>query len=160
MSGKRYKDNRDAYTVKGYNLIMRKDVNRVLIVMFLSCCLSGCGFMKKIQHLPQLLTLKRYSDGQEKIAQEAKSHNERFDLMIVAARFGELEHYTKISEVYKKFGKPVFVRTVNYKGRDLEQNLYRSIKGTVASQDKIYFYVDGKGMIVDRVYEWMSDTNS
>jgi len=128
-----------------------------ILRMFFVCCLvsvvcvfSGCSTVKKIQHMPRLLTLKRYSDSQDRIAEEAREQNRLFDEMAAEIERGEFSCRTA-RQVRRRFKEPVFAREVTRNGRTLEQWLYRHVKDF--SGDRVYMYFDEKGSLVDLNFE-------
>ena len=121
------------------------------LVLLCSCAFlfSGCSFVKKVQHMPQLLTLKRYSESQDKIAKEMEEQNRLFDEMAAEIEQGTFSYQTA-RQVRRRFKDPVFRREAEYHGQMLEQWLYRH--GKDFSGDKVYFYFDGKGNLAGRDY--------
>ena len=121
-----------------------------LFVIIVSCVLfSGCTTVKKIQHMPQLLTLKRYSESQQQIDADAKQRNELFDQLV-----GEIEQgvfdYDTAYKIEKRFGAPIFSRDVDFKGVMREQWLYRYEKDF--SGNRVYIHFDDDGGLVDVEY--------
>lgn len=112
----------------------------------------GCGFVKKVQHLPQLLTLKRYSDEKTEISQEVIEQNQRFDRLAAGIKNGSFKKYAAAAAVRRDFGSPVFARVVERDGRPVEEWLYRYAAG-YKDTDKVYLYFDFKGALLDSVYE-------
>lgn len=113
---------------------------------------SGCGFVKKVQHLPQLLTIKRYSDEKTEISQEVIEQNQRFDRLAASIKDGSFKKYAAAANVRRDFGSPVFARVVERDGRPVEEWLYRYAT-EYKDTDKVYLYFDFKGALLDSVYE-------
>ncbi len=135
---------------------LKPSVKKYVVVCVLcpvSCAFfAGCGFVKKMQHLPQLLTLKRHSEEQAEISQEVVEQNQRFDRLAASIKDGSFEKYTGAVDVRRDFGSPVFSRVVERDSRPVEEWLYRyatEFKDT----DKVYLYFDFKGALLDSVYE-------
>jgi hypothetical protein len=114
-------------------------------------CLSGCSTAKKIQHLPQLLTLKSYSDSQGSIKKEAEQADKMFDEIVVEIEAGQFDYQTAV-EVQKRFGEPVFKREAEYQGQMCEQWLYRKAKDFSGEDGKVYMYFDNEGQLVNFEY--------
>lgn len=127
------------------------------VLVFVLCPVScffftGCGFFKKMQHLPQLLTLKKYSEEQTEISQEVIEQNQRFDRLVASIKDGSFGKYTGAVDVRRNFGSPVFARVVERDRRPVEEWLYRYAT-EYKDTDKVYLYFDFKGVLLDSVYE-------
>lgn len=114
-------------------------------------CLSGCSTVKKIQHLPQLLTLKSYSDSQGSIKKEAEQADKMFDELVVEIEAGQFDYQTA-AQVEKRFGEPVFKREAEYQGKMCGQWLYRYTKDFDGDSGKVYMYFDNDGMLMNVDY--------
>jgi len=110
-------------------------------------CLSGCSTAKKIQHLPQLLTIKNYSDSQDRLAKDVEASDRLFDEMVTEIEAGAFDYQTAV-EVQKRFGEPVFKREAECQGKMCEQWLYRKAKDFSGESGKVYVYFDGEGRLV------------
>lgn len=126
----------------------RKAMTFLLFPALFGLC-SGCSTVKKIQHLSPLLTLKNYSDEQEKIAFYVERQDRLFDELVAAIKAGSFTE-KKAKEIRARFGNPVFVRPMEYQGAAREQWLYRYAKD--GKGDKVYFYFDTDGNLLDFVY--------
>ncbi len=107
--------------------------------------------MKKLQHLPQLLTLQRYSRAQEEIERSVEKQNEQFEKMTAAFKDGSLIQYRSRQDVLEAFGPPVFKREYRHDGRLQQQWLYRY--ATDFDGPRVYLYFDKGGTLIDRQYE-------
>lgn len=114
-------------------------------------CLSGCSTVKKIQHLPQLLTLKNYSDSQGSIKKEAEQADKMFDELVVEIEAGQFDYQTA-AQVEKRFGDPVFRREAACQAQACEQWLYRKAKDFSGEDGKVYLYFNNEGQLVDFEY--------
>jgi hypothetical protein len=116
----------------------------VLVPLCLCILLSGCSTVKKVQHLPQLLTLKDYSDSQERLSEEVGKSDNLFNEMVEEIESGNFAYQTS-RQIERRFGEPVFKREREYQGRTCEQWLYRHAKDF--SGDKVYVYFDDGQLI-------------
>jgi hypothetical protein len=96
--------------------------------------------------MSQLLTLKRYSESQDKISKEVEAQNKMFDELQAAVESGQFTCQSA-REVKRRFGDPVFKRKVDYQGQTAQQWLYRYAKDFDGS--KIYMYFDDHGALIN-----------
>ncbi len=121
----------------------------VCVGCLVSCVFfAGCGFVKKVQHLPQLLTLKRYSQEQTKISEEVQKQNQKFDALAVSISEEGFKKYKNAAQIRMDFGKPVFARVAEHNGRPVEEWLYRHAT-EFKNTDKIYLYFDFDGNLLE-----------
>lgn len=106
--------------------------------------------------MPQLLTLKGYSDSQDRIKKDVEQQNKMFDELVQEIQDGEFDYETA-EQVFKRFGDPVYRREAEYEGQTLEQWLYRYAKDF--SGDKVYIYFNGTGQLVNFEYVKGQKTN-
>jgi|GEM_PF-5843694 len=116
------------------------------ILMCLCVLSSGCSTVKKIQHLPQLLTLKRYSESQENLAHEIDRQDRLFEQMREEVQSGVFSSYQTVRAIRKRFGEPVFIRPTVYHDADARQWLYRRAKDF--NGPRIYIYADLNGRVI------------
>ncbi len=126
----------------------RKAMTFLLFPALFGLC-SGCSTVKKIQHMSPLLTLKNYSDEQDKIASYVERQDKLFDELVAAIKAGSFVE-KKAKEIRARFGDPVFTRPMDYQGVAREQWLYRYAKA--GTSDKVYLYFDSDGNLADVVY--------
>ncbi len=122
------------------------------VVVTVVCLVSGCGMGAKIRHMPQLLTLKEYSDEGARKTLDVERQDRLFSELLASIREETFEGYTTARQVERRFGPPVFVRMTEREGAEVEEWLYRqacAFKDT----DKVYLYVDREGKILDWVFE-------
>jgi len=125
----------------------------VYVLCFVLCVFfSGCSFVKKMQHLPQLLTLKRYSQEQSDLSEEVKKQNQQFDALLASISGGGFKEYKTAVRVRREFGSPVFSRVTERDARPVEEWLYRYAT-KYKDTDKVYLYFDFQGNLLDWVHE-------
>jgi len=140
-----------------------KQVRKAIALLFFPALLglfSGCSTVKKIQHMGPLLTLKSYSDEQEKISSYVEHQDQLFDELVAAVKAGTFVEKTD-KEIRAHFGDPVFSRPAEYQGQTHQQWLYRYAKDRQG--DKVYLYFDSDGSLLDFMYvpaEAVADTPS
>jgi len=115
------------------------------ILLCLCAVAPGCSMVKKIQHLPQLLTLRHYSASQEVLAREVDRQDQLFDEMRGEIQSGTFSYQTA-REIRNRFGDPVFIRPAVYQDTDARQWLYRRVKDF--NGPRIYIYCDAAGRVM------------
>ncbi len=110
-------------------------------VIFLT---AGCA---KVAHMDQLLTLKSYSDNKEAQEKFVAAQDRNFEKLLEHLTGQEGLRLETRRQVTRKFGPPVFVRTVFQKGRHNELWLYRRAVGYF-DVEKVYLTFDGEGRLV------------
>ncbi len=68
------------------SFIFQKRIMAYALCLTSGVLFSGCSFVKKMQHLPQLLTLKRYSQEQSDLSEEVKKQNQQFETLLSSIR--------------------------------------------------------------------------
>lgn len=143
-----FKYQKDRFSTHQSSLIT---LHLTCVLCLVSSVLSGCSTVKKIQHLSQLLTIKRYSDGQDQITRDVTAQNKMFDEMIVEIGRGGF-NYKTAEEVFDRFGEPIFARDTEYQGVMTEQWLYRYAKDFKNEHGKVYCYFDDEGKLINFDY--------
>ena len=116
-----------------------------ILSLTVAVILSGCA---KLAHMNELLTLKAISDQQDAMGNYVEKQDNKFKLLLSAVEDRSIEKYNRKTTIVRKFGDPVFCENVEHKGEQAEFCLYRYTKKYFNS-DKVYFYFDAKGKLVD-----------
>ncbi len=122
---------------------------RFLLSVIVCAAMHGCSMVKKVQHLPELLTLKNYADSQDEIAKNAAEQNQMFEEMVAAIDAGQFDYSTR-DAVMTRFGQPTFRREMEYQGQVCDQWVYRHVRDFRG--DKVYLYFDGQGQLMAMEY--------
>jgi hypothetical protein len=107
--------------------------------------LSGCA---KVQHLPQLLTLKSYSDHGEAADSFVNAANALFEKLKTDIIEQRLYPKTSASQILKTYGQPVHKELVERDGSQFEQWLYRHPTEAFKT-DKVYLLFDSAGFLAN-----------
>jgi len=121
----------------------------IVCCLFLMFLLSGCSTAKKIQHLPQLLTIKHYADSKAQIEKDVEKQDRLFDELIQEIG-NDPFRYETADQIEERFGSPIFKRQKESHGKMLVEWLYRYQK--VFDGDKVYMYFDEQGKLVNLEY--------
>lgn len=124
-----------------------KKILTLFLVVFLVFS-SGCA---KLKHLDQLLTLKAFSEEQDKLVSIVANQDKSFDLLRSSYLSGKLGSYQSKTDILKDFGKPILIEA-DKKGPISEIWLYR-YSTKYFSSDKIYLYFDDKDKLSKIEYE-------
>lgn len=116
-------------------------------VFFFICALlvsTGCA---KIQHLPQLLTLKDLQDDGILLQKDIDAYNKKFQALIEAYKAGQLAQYPDQKSIRKNFGAPIQKKEVLLKDMVVDRWLYhRAVKYYGKEKIYLFFTKDGKLM--------------
>ena len=111
--------------------------------------LTGCA---KLQHLPQLLTLKAMDEEGTGMAQEIERHDKKFEELIALYKANKLYDYPTKKSVRKHFGEPIQEKEVLQGDAIVDRWLYRrSVEKEGAEKLYLFFTKDGKLMSFDYV---------
>ena len=110
--------------------------------------LSGCA---KLQHMDELLTLKRVADEQAAMAKQVEAQDKKFESLIEAVKKDRIKKYDHEKSVKRAFGEPIFIRERERDNQQLSEWFYRHSTEFFGS-DKVYLYFDAEQKLVDYRY--------
>ena len=119
------------------------------LITFIILCLSGCS---AVGHVDELLTLKGLSQERDATDKDIETYDKKMDQLFEAYQKGELKAYTSKRKLKSAYGQPIFARWIERNGNTAEEWLYRYMTRYTDS-DKLYFYFDKKGYLVETVFE-------
>lgn len=114
-----------------------------LSICLLLFIISGCA---KVQHLPELLTLKGVADAQVAMAKEVTAADKKFDALAADVKTGKIADYKNRKAIVRKFGPPILSEERMKDGALYNVALYRYATQFFGS-DKVYLYYDGSGAL-------------
>lgn len=104
---------------------------------------SGCA---KLAHLPELLTLKSYSEEKDRQTVLVEKQNKQFEQLLTVVRRGQVEKISDKKTVWKNFGEPILETRVSVDRSSYQVWLYR-YSTKLFGLDKVYLYFDSKGKL-------------
>jgi len=119
-----------------------------ILLLAIMVLFSGCT---KLKHLPQLLTLKKYSEEQEEINALVNEHDKKFKQMLAEINTGEIHQHKTGVDLKSIFGDPILIKKSSLKGNGVEIWLYRYSKGFF-KKDKVYFTLSLIGEVISFEY--------
>ena len=123
-------------------------IERIGILVIVIISLSGCT---KVKHLPQLITLKSYSEEQESLEDFVHNQDDLFAQMLADIGSGDIKLYPTEEMITGKYGDPIYAREEQRDGMPVMKLLYRNQKEFFGSE-KVYIYFDKKGQLLDLDY--------
>ena len=106
--------------------------------------------------MDELLTLKGLSEERNANDKDIVVYDKKMDQLFEAYQKGELKAYTSKRKLKLAYGQPIFARWVERNGNTTEEWLYRYMTRYTDS-DKLYFYFDKKGGLIETVFEKKSE---
>ena len=119
------------------------------LVGFIFLFSAGCA---KLQHMDQLLTLKGVADEQKRQQSAIEKQDKKFEQLREAVQTDAIKKFSNQKQILSKFGQPIYSRSVQNNGQDLELWIYRySVE--YFNSDKVFLSFDQDGKLVDASYE-------
>ena len=130
------------------------DMIKILSLFFILFFLTGCA---KLEHLPELLTLKDLSNDRDQQDLYVRNHDESFERLVNAVKDKSFDQYKNKKSFLEAFGKPLVTEQVSLDGESLEKWLYRYTTRSFGSP-KVYLYFDRSGKL--KRWQYFSGENN
>ena len=118
---------------------------RIFILLCVLPALTGCA---KLSHLPQLLTLKAYSENKDEQQDYVQKHDTNFEKLLKAVADNSLAQDKDKKSVLREFGDPILTQRLVRDNVTVDRLLYRYATKYFDSE-KVYIYFDKKGKLLD-----------
>jgi len=118
---------------------------RILILLSILPVLAGCA---KLTHLPQLLTLKAYSDNKDLQHEDVLEHDTNFKKLLEAVADDSLSQYPDKKSILKEFDEPILKQRLVRNNTVVDRWLYRYATQYFDSE-KVYIYFNKQGKLLD-----------
>jgi len=125
---------------------VKKKISLLLILTVIS--LTGCT---KARYLPQLLTLKEYSDEQEAVDNYVDEQDNKFEFLVEEVKSKAAYNFKDEDSFLSVYGEPIFSRMEEEEGIKKKVLLYRKSKEFFGA-DKVYVFFDEDGKLLEIDY--------
>lgn len=119
-----------------------------IFVLILLLPLGGCA---KLKHLPQLLTLKAVAEETDSMDEYVESQDKKFKKLLTDVQDGKLEKGLTVDATVKRYGDPIYSKTVEHNGGQANRLLYRyAVKKN--DSEKVYLFYNQGNQLIDWQY--------